>query len=123
MYSSYKLWSSKKAQASWVRGLNNFLCADQVLPYRACACAAETISVLFLWILECIAKAAALQGSPSSTFPFSSISDKLETQIWLKWTPKGFTQKVFLFSGSLAVMCPARPSLKPNLENSLNEAA
>ena len=42
---------------------------------------------------------------------------------WLKCTPNGLTQKVSGNSGSRAVMWPATPSSKPNLENSRKAAA
>src|SRR5438105_3036516 len=40
-----------------------------------------------------------------------------------KWTPKGFTQKHSVCSGSRAVMWPATPSLNPNRENRRKDAA
>ena len=76
--------------------------------------AAAFTSGLAAWSLEWIAKAATFTSlSPWTTFPSWLTKIKSETEICEKWTPRGFTQKWSENSGSLRVICPATPSLKP----------
>ncbi len=86
--------------------------------------AAATTSGRAAWIWEWMAKAAVLTGlSPSTTSPSWLTRIRSETRMWPKCMAKGLTQKWSSRSGSRAVMWPATPSSKPNLENSRNAAA
>ncbi len=97
---------------------------DQARPALLWVWAAACTSGRAACTWEWMAKAAMLTGqSPSTTSPSWLTRMRSEARMSPKDSPKGFTQKQSVRSGSRAVRWPATPSLKPKRSKSRKAAA